>query len=202
MKTTSIKRLSGVLLLALAGATASEQAPVIASLGQNGLLVCTNLPPGSTASVEWAPSVEGPWTNTWTGLAAVAADSNGVIRVSVPMFYRLRGEFAAPSNMVWIPAGTFTMGSPPDEPAGYSWEGPQTAVTTTRICLHWWRLCARVRLSALCSRTSTLNCGSKRWHNARPKTVRGRGGTKFSSFYTTLASHEFFGRANDRPLRP
>lgn len=134
MKMNTIKNLSGVLLLAWAGSTASGQAPVIASFGQNGLLVCTNLQPGSTASVEWASSVLGPWTNTWAGLDAVTADSNGVIRVSVPMFYRVRPvpPFPAPSNMVWIPAGTFTMGSPESEAARNTNEGPQTLVTLSR----------------------------------------------------------------------
>ncbi len=32
-------------------------------------------------------------------------------------------------NMVWIPCGSFTMGSPDSEPARYDWEGPQTRVT-------------------------------------------------------------------------
>jgi formylglycine-generating enzyme required for sulfatase activity len=35
-------------------------------------------------------------------------------------------------NMVWIPPGTFSMGSPPDEPARFVWEGPQTEVTISR----------------------------------------------------------------------
>jgi len=134
MRTRQIKNFSGVLLLVLAGASASAQAPVIASFGQNGLLVATNLLPGSTASVEWASSVLGPWTNTWEGLGAVTADSNGAIRVSVPIFYRVQGVPAvvAPSNMVFIPAGTFVMGSPASEPARFSSEGPQTTVTISR----------------------------------------------------------------------
>ena len=72
-----------MLLLALAGGSASAQAPVIASFGQNGLLACTNLLPGTTASVEWASSVLGPWTNNWTALESVTADANGMIQVSV-----------------------------------------------------------------------------------------------------------------------
>ena len=103
-----IKNLSVVLLMDLAGAAASGQVPVISSFGQNGLLVCTNLWPGSTSSVEWAASVLGPWTNSWAGLGSVTVDSNGAIRVSVPMFYRVRGTgwtnpavppFVAPTNM-------------------------------------------------------------------------------------------------------
>ncbi len=50
----------------------------------------------------------GPWTNNWAGLDAVTADTNGTIRVSVPMFYRVR--VGVPSGMALIPAGSFTMG--------------------------------------------------------------------------------------------
>ena len=35
-------------------------------------------------------------------------------------------------NMVWIPCGTFVMGSPASEPARYSDEGPQTQVTLSQ----------------------------------------------------------------------
>jgi hypothetical protein len=37
------------------------QLPVITSFSQNGLLVCTNLQPGTVANVEWASSLSGPW---------------------------------------------------------------------------------------------------------------------------------------------
>ena len=40
--------------------------------------------------------------------------------------------FPAPTNMVFIPPGTFRMGSPPDEVDRFDWEGPQTAVTISR----------------------------------------------------------------------
>jgi formylglycine-generating enzyme required for sulfatase activity len=133
--------ISGVALLALASASASAQAPVIASFGANGALTSMNMQPGTTASVEWASSAQGPWTNTWAGLDAVTVDSNGSIRVSVPMFYRVRGvastnpciqPFPTPPSMVWIPCGAFTMGSPDSEPARLSHEGPQTQVTIGR----------------------------------------------------------------------
>ena len=129
-------RFSFLLCLAVwaAGPRATAQTPVIASFGGNGELVCTNLVPGSVAVVEWASSVLGPWTNNWEGLASVTADSNGMIRVRVPMFYRVRGEALppVPEGMVWIPPGTFTMGSPDTEVDRDFNEGPQTTVTLTR----------------------------------------------------------------------
>jgi formylglycine-generating enzyme len=84
--------------------------PIITSFSQNGLLVCSNLAPGSVASVQWASSLSGPWQTNWAGLGAVTADSNGLIQVSVPMFYRVSGVPNTPPNMALIPAGTFTMG--------------------------------------------------------------------------------------------
>jgi formylglycine-generating enzyme len=94
----------------LATISALGQAPVISSFSQNGLLVCTNLQPGSAASVEWASSALGPWTNNWVGLELVTADSIGMIQVSVPMFYRVCGTPASPPGMAFIPAGVFAMG--------------------------------------------------------------------------------------------
>jgi len=88
------------------------------------VLVCSNLAPGSVAAVEWASSVTGPWTNTWAGLEAVTVDTNGLIQVSVPMFYRVRGIPAPPPGMVLIPAGSFTMGNCMDPGEGYPDELP------------------------------------------------------------------------------
>jgi formylglycine-generating enzyme required for sulfatase activity len=112
MKTRTMKQSMKLVLGAVALGmclSALGQAPVIGSLTKNGVLLCTNLVPGTTASVEWAPSVIGPWTNNWAGLDALTVDANGMIQVSVPMFYRVRGT-GAPTGMVLIPAGSFTMG--------------------------------------------------------------------------------------------
>jgi formylglycine-generating enzyme required for sulfatase activity len=97
---------------------AVAQLPVISSFSQNGVLVCTNLAPGSVASVQWAPSLSGPWQTNWAGLGAVTADSNGTITVSVPMFYRVCAVSNTPTTtsdgMALIPAGSFTMGDVAD----------------------------------------------------------------------------------------
>ena len=105
--------LSIVLALFAGAYFASAQNPVITSLTRNGVLVCSNLQTGSVASVEWASEATGPWQTNWAGLDTVAANSNGTISVSVPMFYRVRGvpqPTTVPANMVLIPAGVFTMG--------------------------------------------------------------------------------------------
>lgn len=73
------------------GVAVQGQNPVIISFSSNGQLTCSNLAAGSVATVEWASSLNGSWKTNWSGLEAVTADSNGVIEVSVPMFYRVRG---------------------------------------------------------------------------------------------------------------
>ncbi len=112
MKTKS--QLAFIVLALVAGIRpVLGQLPVISSFGQNGVLVCSNLQPGTVAGVEWASSLSGPWQTNWAGLAAVIADSNGMISVGVPMFYRVRGTALAtttPDGMTLIPAGSFTMG--------------------------------------------------------------------------------------------
>ena len=79
------------------------------------------------------------WFDLTAALVAVPADTNGAIRVRVPMFYRVRGApafppFPAPSNMVWIAPGTFVMGSPTDEPARGD-ESQHTVTLTKGFCL-------------------------------------------------------------------
>ena len=50
---------------------AAAQQPVITSFSQNGVLVCTNLQPGTVASMEWTSSLAGPWQTNWSGLDMV-----------------------------------------------------------------------------------------------------------------------------------
>ena len=90
-KLTTTIRLSLCALALGTNVGAQAQAPVITSFGGCGVLVCSNLAPGSVAAVEWASLLSGPWQTNWAGLNAVTADTNGAILVSVPMFYRMRG---------------------------------------------------------------------------------------------------------------
>jgi formylglycine-generating enzyme len=127
-KLSTAMKLSLCALALGANVGAQAQAPVITSFSGNGVLVCSNLAPGSVATVEWASSLSGPWQTNCAGLDAVSVASNGMIQVSVPMFYRVRGvaqtNSAPPSGMALIPAGNFTMGNCMDPAEGYSDELP------------------------------------------------------------------------------
>ena len=174
----------GAAALAWPGTSAQGQAPVIASFGRNGELVCTNLLAGSTASVEWASSVLGPWTNSWAGLAAVTADTNGAIRVSVPMFYRVRSVAMptnppAPAGMALIPAGPLVMGDsfPADWPPD-SGSNPSLPLHTNQISAFYMdrtevtkALWDEVRLWAITHGYSFDNSGSGKATNHPVHTV-------------------------------
>ena len=115
-QTASSAAFAGSVILLLA----AHGQPIISSFSGNGTLVCNNLEPDTLLSVEWAPTVNGPWTNSWAGLEAVVVGADGSIRVKVPMFYRVRGEPAVvPEGMVLIPAGSFEMG----DAFGEGWSG-------------------------------------------------------------------------------
>jgi hypothetical protein len=83
------------MLIALALIAASRLAPaqtsIISSFSHNGVLVCSNLMPGSAATVSWASSLAGPWQTNWTTLSTVPVGTNGTLQVAVPMFFRVQG---------------------------------------------------------------------------------------------------------------
>ena len=113
-----------VVWLAVCIAVATFGQVVVSSFDHNGVLTCSNLEAGTSCDIEWAPSLSGPWTNSWAGQTNVLVDSNGKVMVSVPMFYRVKGIPASslPSGMALIPAGSFQMGDSFGE--GYSDELP------------------------------------------------------------------------------
>lgn len=61
---------------------------VISALSANGELSWSNHPGAIQYRVEWAPTVNGVWTNSWDSLNAIAATGSSY-SVQVPMFYRL-----------------------------------------------------------------------------------------------------------------
>ena len=79
-----------IMLAIMAGVHSTlAQNPIITAFSQNGVLVCSNLNPGSAATVEWASSLSGPWFTNWSALRDITVSPNDTIQVGVPMFYRV-----------------------------------------------------------------------------------------------------------------
>jgi formylglycine-generating enzyme required for sulfatase activity len=137
MKTGSTKliRFANVLLLAvgLVGACVAAQTPP-----ELGLQTTITGAVGTVHSIEYI--TDRAQTNTpsaWRCLELLQLPASPYLwaDTSAPAtgkrFYRAT-VFAAPTNLVFIPAGTFRMGSPPDEVDRSDDEGPQTAVIISR----------------------------------------------------------------------
>jgi formylglycine-generating enzyme required for sulfatase activity len=93
--------------------------------------------PTQTYTVQFLPSLSGTNWQPLVYFPAPSAVTNHVVSdpISSPArFYRLQSSLApnGPSNMVFIPPGTFWMGSPTNEVDRTSVEGPQTLVTVSR----------------------------------------------------------------------
>jgi formylglycine-generating enzyme required for sulfatase activity len=90
-------------------------------------------PVGQTTRVEWAAQLSGPWT-TWTNVV-VGPEGTVLVDLAAGVTGRLYravedSQPVGPSGFVWIPPGTFVMGSPANE-EGYTNE-VQHAVTLTQ----------------------------------------------------------------------
>ncbi len=92
-------------------------------------------PIGSVHLVQSSTNVADP--NGWTTIGAVRLFTPNQVYCdatatnSVKRFYRTQFFGLLDTNMVWIPPGTFTMGSPDTEEGRDPSEGPQTLVTLT-----------------------------------------------------------------------
>jgi|GEM_PF-650890 len=125
------------------------------------------------ATLEEAYSVTGPWE-----LVLGASPSPRSMAISASRkFFRLRMADGRPTsgvipvpNMVWIPAGTFTMGSPATEKDHF---GPATAVTVTKgIWIGKYEVTQREYLAVMGSNPSAFTADLDRpveivsWHDA------------------------------------
>jgi formylglycine-generating enzyme required for sulfatase activity len=90
---------------------------------------------GTVYSVEYVTDLG--QTNAWRCLTFLQLPATNYLwfdptaPASGRRFYRAV-EFGAPTNLVFIPPGTFRMGSPTNEVDRFDNEGPQTAVTISR----------------------------------------------------------------------
>jgi formylglycine-generating enzyme required for sulfatase activity len=97
--------------------------------------VIINGPLGSLQQVQYSTNVADP--TSWTALTAVRVDAPvkyffDTSGSGQQRFYRTMLMGVADTNLVWIPPGTFLMGSPSNEVLRSAAEGPQTPVTLTQ----------------------------------------------------------------------
>jgi formylglycine-generating enzyme required for sulfatase activity len=141
MKTRSLKQLRSLSVLCWAiwalGPQASAQTPPVLGIQLYAGLSITGAV-GSVYSVEYVTDLA--QTNNpsaWRCLEYLQLPASPYLwadksrPATGQRFYRA-GVFTAPTNMVFIPPGTFRMGSPTNEVDRFYWEGPQTAVTISR----------------------------------------------------------------------
>ncbi len=97
--------------------------------------VVINGPLNSLQQIQYSTNIAD--TNAWTVLSYVRLDAtpkrfhddsaNGEKR-----YYRTKMVGVSDTNLIWIPPGVFTMGSPTNEEGRTAAEGPQTLVTLTK----------------------------------------------------------------------
>ena len=84
----------GAVLALLAGPTLAQGVEIL-SLSRNGVITWTNASLNVTCRVEWAPSPEGPWQQSWDALRDIVV-TNHVTERSIPMFFRVIQETPEP----------------------------------------------------------------------------------------------------------
>lgn len=117
--------------------TIGEPSQVLRLEMQSGPRIRVNGEAGSAAVVEWAEDLSGPW-RAWSNVV-VGVDGTALLDLtpgSGHRFYRAAAESSpspqpvGPAGFVWIPPGTFVMGSPVTEPRRFP-EEVQHPVTLT-----------------------------------------------------------------------
>ncbi len=86
---------------------------VIESLDSAGSMTFNRTSNAVSYRVEWAPTADGPWTNTWEMLADIPGEGSDIITGAVPMVYRVVATVTnppVPTGMSLIPGGEFVMG--------------------------------------------------------------------------------------------
>lgn len=128
--------LLGILLSLAAIDFASTQAQAILG-GQLYMGLTITGAVGTVYSIEYTTDLAQTNANDWRCLEFLQLLASPYLwtdksaPATAQRFYRAV-VFGGLTNMVFIPPGTFMMGSPSNEVDRFSWEGPQTAVTISR----------------------------------------------------------------------
>src|SRR6267142_398636 len=131
LKPLKLYLLVGSAALAVAVSPVRAQTPPSLGLSQAGRVIL-NGTAGSVYVMEY--TVDLTQSNSWTSLAFVQPSATNLLFVDTnapaagSRFYRAQLQ-NPPTNMVFIPSNTFTLGSPSNEVGRSADEGPQTVVT-------------------------------------------------------------------------
>jgi formylglycine-generating enzyme required for sulfatase activity len=133
VKTSKFLTVISALTLFTSTDPAAAQTPPSLGIGLSGGVKITVA--GTTGSVYVIESTGNPaQSNTWAGLSIlqITTTNHVFLDTAAPptagRFYRALLQ-TPPTNMVFIPPNTFTLGSPTNEAGRSSDEGPQTVVT-------------------------------------------------------------------------
>ena len=138
MATQRLLRLVSILCITLwaAALEAAAHTPLALRIqisAGHALLIVAGTP-GTSCQIQWSDSLSstGPWFHlnhcVISNSTAFVTDPN--VASAPTRFYR--AVWTPGTDFVWIPPGTFTMGSPANEVDRYPDEGPQTAVTLSQ----------------------------------------------------------------------
>ena len=101
----------GLALIAPGPVAAQNTNVYIQSLSGNGVLTWTNHPQAISYKVQWAPTLAGPWSDSWESLTNFPA-TGAVYTAAVPMFYRLGAVLS--TNLPTTPSTLLIHGDGPD----------------------------------------------------------------------------------------
>src|SRR5882762_944256 len=118
----------------MTGPRAAAQTPLGLSIRMNSerAQITVTGAVSTTCQIQWTDSLTG--TSRWFHLSHyVLTSSSRPLKDATSASSRFyRAVWTPNTNLVWIPPGTFTMGSPTNEVDRNPNEGPQTVVTITR----------------------------------------------------------------------
>ncbi len=127
-----VLRRAGLVLICLANIFPALSQPILQARLTPTLTIAGPL--GSTQQIQYSTNLSDP--NGWTILSNLKQDLSSKLFFDTAAsgqkrFYRSVTVGLADTNFIWIPPGTFLMGSPDTEAGRSTNEGPQTLVTLT-----------------------------------------------------------------------
>ena len=125
-------------------------APIFGSIGADGVLAWSNQNENGTTLLESAADLAGPWLPL-RALASTGRVAQSTLPADAPPFIRARAAprlFAANTNLVWVPSGSFQMGADASadtneapaaavDVAGFAIDALEVAYTNWAVVRRW-----------------------------------------------------------------